>query len=101
MKNAMSGYIVCVYGILLFLSQQLSFFLIILVTPKILLSYIFFVIFTPLVAFMLMRIMESSYKAMIIFNAMDNLDTKFMMRKAYQNRLSPKSLLILILNLKM
>ena len=25
---------------------------------------------------MLMRIMESSYKAMIIFNAMDNLDTK-------------------------
>ncbi|ARB78649.1 MULTISPECIES: ABC transporter ATP-binding protein [Staphylococcus] len=83
MKKAMSGYIVCVYGIFSFLipatiiffnhSEQLK---------SLLLSYIFFVIFTPLVAFMLMRIMESSYKAMIIFHAMDHLDKKIYKAKA-------------------
>ena len=51
---------------------------------SLLLSYIFFVIFTPLVAFMLMRIMESSYKAMIIFHAMDHLDKKYIKQKHYQ-----------------
>lgn len=77
MKNAMSGYIVCVYGIFAFLiPATIILFNNFGNSKKILLSYIFFVIFTPLVAFMLMRIMESSYKAMIIFKAMDNLDTK-------------------------
>ncbi|MEI3614289.1 ABC transporter ATP-binding protein [Pseudogracilibacillus sp. SO30301A] len=75
MKNAMSGYIVCVYGIFAFLIPAAIIFFNNTANPmEMLLSYVFFVIFTPLVAFMLMRIMESSYKAMIIFHAMDNLE---------------------------
>lgn len=75
MKNAMSGYIVCVYGIFAFLIPAAIIFFNNTANPMdMLLSYVFFVIFTPLVAFMLMRIMESSYKAMIIFHAMDNLE---------------------------
>ncbi|MFI3546532.1 ABC transporter ATP-binding protein [Mammaliicoccus sciuri] len=76
MRNAMSGYIVCVYGIFAFLiPAAIIFFNYKDSQVDMLLSYIFFAIFTPLVAFMLMRIMESSYKAMIIFNAMDNLES--------------------------
>ncbi|PNZ68167.1 ABC transporter ATP-binding protein [Staphylococcus auricularis] len=75
MKNAMSGYIVCVYGIFAFLiPAAIIFFNHTDSQVDMLLSYTFFVIFTPLVAFMLMRIMESSYKAMIIFHAMDSLE---------------------------
>ena len=66
MKNAMSGYIVCVYGIFAFLIPATIILFNNFGNSKNTFKLYFLCYFTPLVAFMLMRIMESSYKAMII-----------------------------------
>lgn len=93
MRKHMSGYIAAVYGIFFVLVPGG----IILFNDsgnivKVILSFVFFAVFTPVVAVMLMRIMDSTYKLMITQNALDSIETEILDAKPLPQISNPKKI---------
>ncbi|WP_120194889.1 ABC transporter ATP-binding protein [Lacrimispora algidixylanolytica] len=76
MGKPMSGYIACVHGIFFVLIPAGITFYQISSNPKgFILSFIFFIVFTPLVAVMLMKVMYSSSNKLITTQALDTIES--------------------------
>lgn len=76
MGKPMSGYIACVHGIFFVLIPAGITFYQMSSNPKgFILSFIFFIVFTPLVAVMLMKVMYSSSNKLITTQALDTIES--------------------------
>ncbi|MGL6199174.1 MAG: ABC transporter ATP-binding protein [Lachnospiraceae bacterium] len=93
MKKHMSGYIAAVYGIFAFLvPAAILLFNLGTNQREVVLSFIFFVIFMPMVAVLLMRIMESSYNSMILERSLDTIEVEILRAEPLPQNDSPKKL---------
>ncbi|MGD9156369.1 MAG: ABC transporter ATP-binding protein [Bacillota bacterium] len=82
MRKYMSGYIASVYGVFVVLIPAgILLFNHTEAKASLILGYIFFVVITPMIAFMLMRIMDNSYKLMISVHSLDAIEERIFAAK--------------------